>query len=187
MVMYVACCKSVREATAIQSQITAAAPTLIYSRLLLRPQDLDVFSAEMLRSGDEQISVGAFAFGNNQATMDDSWRIFSKAVLLAVILLGLVAAIGVRLISSTAHSNTLVGIFAAALLLLLVFFAFLGARAVERMTPERTAFWNAAKWLKRGQPVLIAASEEPLDEKISLPPNVLCFYRATDYPYRRPA
>ena len=185
--MYVACCKSLREARAIQNQIIAAAPTLIYSRLLMHSKDLDVFSAEMLRSGDEQIAVGAFAFGNNQATMNDSWRIFSKAVLLAVILLGMLAVAGVRLLTSTAHSNTLVGLFAVALLLLFIFFAYLGTRAVARMTPERTAFWNAAKWLKRGRPVMIAASEEPIDEKISLPENVLCFYRASDQSYRRPA
>ncbi len=187
MVMYVARCKSFAEAGAVQHGIRAACPTLIYSRILLSSQDLDSFSAEMLRSGDDQISVGAMTFGQNQATMDDSWRILSRWVLFAVAVLVALALAGVRILNSMPHTNTAVAVLVAAIMLVFILFALLGARALASMTPERTAFWNATKWLKRGRPVVIAASEESPDHPGRLPKTVICFYRASERQYRRPA
>ncbi|MBI3556997.1 MAG: hypothetical protein HY074_12095 [Deltaproteobacteria bacterium] len=187
MVMYIARCKSLQEASSVQNGLRAACSTLIFSRILLNPKDLDSYNADMLRSSDAQISIGSMVFGQDQATMDDSWRILSRWVVFAVLALTALAVAGIRILNSMAHSNTQVAVLVAIFLLVFVLFAYLGSRAVETMTPERTAFWNATKWLGRGRPVVLGASEEMPDDRSKLAPNVVCFYRASDRQYRRPA
>lgn len=170
MVVYIARCKSIAEAAKVQSRLMAACPTLIYTRMLRRVDDLDAYNAEMLRSADEQTALGELTFHAGERPLRQRPP-FLLIALLSLIGLG---ALGFAIVGP------------------LVFFGFaalavfgIGAMAVGsargrpfgNIPADRQAFWKAEKWLRRGRPVVVAGSDEPPVDGFKLPANIHCFVR----------
>lgn len=179
MIIYVARCRTPEETKAVQDALIAACPTLIHSRLLTKPQDLDVYNAELLKSQDEQLAVGDFAFGRNDNIAEHAWRGLCRQMtlrmILAIVLLAAALLLGLRAFRGEAPSERVLAALWICLAGGLGLLLFLGVKAAQRISVDHRAFRNARRWLKSGRPVVIAASEDSPDEKTRLPDNVISF------------
>lgn len=166
MVIYIARCRDMSEAKSMREKLMSTCPALVYSRVLRTMKDLDVYNSEMLRSGDEEFEPGHFTFdgterANGLGRQRIGWSILALFCLLAAIVLG------VQLFGARSASHLSVALLAALLVATIGVASFMAVRSSRGMSAEHRAYTQAAAWLKRGRPVVIVGSDEPLDDEDS--------------------
>jgi hypothetical protein len=197
MVFYLARCKDPQEAFEIQKKLITTCPTLIYSRVLQKPQDLDVFNAKLLRGDDEEYRPGDVAL--EQAAGGDlplrrrmgplyPWMVLGT-VLAAIffILAGVILAHAIIAGTPTDFGSAVIwaGVFMG-----LSAIALGATWATSRAAPiagEAGVYDRVERWLKKGYPVFIAASEGVPDASAHLPRNVIYFDRTSNRVLERSA
>lgn len=149
----------------------------MYSRILNKTQDLDVYNASLLLSSDAQISVGTLSFLKTRIEL--STRSLVIWVVLTSMLLSTIALFILRLLdTSRLFEPIVIGLLFIGLLLGVTTFVYLAAKALNQASAEYKAYKKAERWLKRGFPVVIAASENPPENDLLLDKNFLYFDQA---------
>lgn len=173
VVVYIARCRTEKEAVLAQSKLVSVCPTLVFTRILRRASDLDSFNSEALRAGDEGIATGALAYDQDAVRLNRLWH----GILAAwFALLALASAPVIWFFSSNTRQPAfeMLLIWAIAFVLLAIF-GTLSLRAFRCSSPASRNLWKARRWLHRGNFVVIAGSEVLPDDEKSLPRNVRYF------------
>lgn len=177
MVVYLALCKSEAEARETQNKLIAACSTLVFSRVLHRPHELDAFNADMLRSLDESVVVGQISYEQSHKVGKMRKGIYVASLILV---LGLILAIWetVRYATGAEQSWVPVAALWAVELIALAAFAYTSSRALKGSSQGSKKIWKAEQWLRKGRPVVIAGSDDLPDNHKMLPKSILYFDKA---------
>jgi uncharacterized membrane protein YcjF (UPF0283 family) len=177
MFKYIVPCSDLKEARLIQTRLQSNSSSLVYSRILRKPNELDLFNAHVLRSEDEEFAVGVLAFEMPLSQNDDwqrSW--LSTSHWLAVSISMIVISVALVMQQLQKHSIlpvsstlTVTVMLSAAILIL----GFTGWQTYQSFRKETRAYKRAKAWLKKGKPVVIAACDELPDLKVPLPKTAL--------------
>lgn len=175
MVVYIALCKNDSEALQTRDKLIAACPTLVFSRVLHRPRELDVYNADLLQTTDAAHKVGQLAYDQKSTHIGQIHKGLPSVVVAAV--LATIAALWTiaRLIRVPNTSLlTIIGIWAIVIGISAAY-VFYNARVLKRSSSSAKSLWKAEQWLQKGQPVVIAGSDDPPDNHRTLPKNILYF------------
>lgn len=193
MIMYLARCRDQNEVHEVQKRLQAC-PTLIYSRVLQKPQDLDFYNAELLVHNENNFSAGHMALRAGEKRRRVffrsiyPWVILSSA--LATIFFVLVALLIARMIAGPSSPGVLtITIVWTCIFFILGALSAGGALSLFKGAAmgESAIYAKAEKWLRRGYSVVIAASEGVPDERFQLPNNVIYFDRQSKREFERSA